>query len=309
MLYVDNQNQHDPAINLALEEYLIRNIAPTEELLLFYINEPSIIIGRHQNTIAEINVEYVREQGLHVVRRLSGGGAVYHDLGNLNFTFLSPYHPAAIEENLGLIIKLLDKFGIEAIFQGRNDLLAEGFKISGNAYYVEEEILCHHGTLLVDVDFARLSHMLTPSHKKLESKGVDSVRARVTNLSSLNPDISVNSILETLIPLYWNSDDDSPSPAAEWIRAEDASPSIIEKYRSWEWNFGHSPQFDTEYHQRFGWGEVNLEISAINGCIAQLNVYTDAMDVTRAERIKELLTGRPFSSTEIDSILIQHFGQ
>lgn len=90
MLFVDNQNQHDPALNLALEEYLIRNISPTEELLLFYINEPSIIIGRHQNTVAEINVEYVREQGLHVVRRLSGGGAVYHDLGNLNFSFIAP---------------------------------------------------------------------------------------------------------------------------------------------------------------------------------------------------------------------------
>ncbi len=299
----------NPCINLALEEMLFEKARDGSPILFLWQNEKTVVIGQNQNPWKECNLDALEKAGGTLVRRKSGGGAVYHDLGNLNFTFLSPYHPSAIEENLGLIIKLLDKFGIEAVFQGRNDLLAEGFKISGNAYYVEEDILCHHGTLLVDVDFARLSHMLTPSHKKLESKGVDSVRARVANLSSLNPDISVNSILETLIPLYWNAEDDTRSPAAEWIQAEDASPSIVEKYRSWEWNFGHSPQFDTEYHQRFGWGEVNLEISATNGCIAQLHVYTDAMDVTRAQRIKELLIGRPFSPTEIDSVLIQHFGE
>src|SRR5512133_2979023 len=155
MLFVDNLNEHDASINLALEEYVLRNAQTDEDMLLFYINAPSIIIGRHQNTLEEINCDYVDEHGIRVVRRLSGGGAVYHDLGNLNYTFIMDVHDSS-KLDLALfcepVVKALQILGIQAEISGRNDITINGRKFSGNAQYRKDGRVMHHGTILFDSD-------------------------------------------------------------------------------------------------------------------------------------------------------------
>jgi lipoate---protein ligase len=298
----------DPCVNLALEEMLFAKVEADSEILFLWQNENTVVIGQNQNPWKECNLFYLNKIGGTLVRRKSGGGAVYHDLGNLNFTFLSKHHQNTVEKNLSLIIQLLNRFDIQAVFQGRNDLLVDGAKISGNAYYVEGDTICHHGTLLVDVDFVKLSEILTVSHKKLESKGVDSVRSRVANLSSINPSVSIDGLMDMLSQLYLN-DETKQAEILILNNYEGSMNQIVEKYRGWDWNFGQSPNFDVEHHQKFSWGEVMMGITAANGCIQEIVVYTDAMDVSRAVEIKKLVLGMPFNPYMIDSVLIEHFGR
>ena len=174
MLFVDNQNEHDPAVNLALEEYVLRNAQTDEDLLLFYINAPSIIIGRHQNTLEEINRDYVEEHGIHIVRRLSGGGAVYHDLGNLNFSFLTGYQPENFRNFKKFtepVIRALAKLGVLAELNGRNDILVDGRKVSGNAQYLSKNRMVSHGTLLFNSDLSHVTGALHVKDEKITSKG------------------------------------------------------------------------------------------------------------------------------------------
>jgi len=276
MLYVDNQNEHDPAVNLALEEYLIRNIAPAEELLLFYINEPSIIIGRHQNTIAEINVDFVREKGLHVVRRLSGGGAVYHDLGNLNFSFIAPNVGgsfANFQKFTAPVIQTLRELGVPAELSGRNDILAGGRKISGNAQYVSGPRLVSHGTLLYNTDLEQIGKALRVKASKIESKGIKSVRSRVANITEFlegAPDILGfrKKILEGVfghqadIPEYQLTPED-------WSAVRQLA---LERYKSWEWNYGSSPAFNMRRSVRYAGGEIEVFLVVQKGIVQSVRV-------------------------------------
>lgn len=296
----------DPCVNLALEEMLFEKVTDDLKVLFLWQNEKTVVIGQNQNPWKECNLDYLKKIGGTLVRRKSGGGAVYHDLGNLNFTFLSKHHQDTVVENLGLIITLLSGFDIHAVFQGRNDLLVDGVKISGNAYYVEDDMICHHGTLLVDVDFTKLEEILTVSHKKLESKGVDSVRARVSNLSSINPNVTVNGLIQRLVQLYLDGEKNK-EPVELRNNNMDNLKAIVEKYRSWEWNFGKSPNFDFEHHQRFSWGEVTMGITAIDGYVNDFCVYTDAMEVSRADQIRKVILGMPFSPEKIDATLKECF--
>ena len=193
MLYIDNSISTDPHFNLAAEEYVLKNLDPEEEYLLLWQNEPSIIIGRHQNTLAEINLDYVRENKIHVVRRLSGGGAVYHDLGNLNFTFIKK----AVQSDLldfksftEPVIRALAKLGVKAELKGRNDLTIDGRKFSGNAQYLYKNNILSHGTLLFDSDLTRLQRPSRYKRTKIESKGVKSVRSQVPISRSISRKIS-----------------------------------------------------------------------------------------------------------------------
>jgi lipoate-protein ligase A len=186
MLFVDNENQNDASINLAIEEYLIRNIALEDEILLFYINGPSIIIGRNQNTVEEINVDHVRANDIKVVRRLSGGGAVYHDLGNLNFSFIAPnstdnFHN--FRKFTQPVIDVLQAMGVPAELSGRNDIVVAGRKISGNAQYVSGPRMVSHGTLLWNTKLNVVAESLRVKQAKIESKGIKSVRSRVANIT------------------------------------------------------------------------------------------------------------------------------
>ncbi len=186
MIFVDNQQVIDPSVNLAIEEYLLRNFSGDDEILLFYINEPSIIIGRNQNTLEEINHEYVDAHNIHVVRRLSGGGAVYHDLGNLNFSFIAHNRPENVhnfKKFTGPVVQVLRQMGVSAEMSGRNDILVEGRKVSGNAQYISGKRMFSHGTLLFDSDLSCVAEALNVKMSKITSKGLKSVRSRVANIS------------------------------------------------------------------------------------------------------------------------------
>ena len=295
MLFIDNQNQHDPALNLALEEFLIRNIAPEEELLLFYINEPSIIIGRHQNTIAEINVEYAREKELHVVRRLSGGGAVYHDLGNLNFSFIAPNVGgsfANFQKFTAPVIQVLRELGVPAELSGRNDILAEGRKISGNAQYVSGPRLVSHGTLLYNTDLEEIGKALRVKASKIESKGIKSVRSRVANISEFleEPEDILRfrqQILEgvfglqTTIPEYRLTLDD-------WSAVRQLAR---ERYQSWEWNYGSSPAFNLRRSVKYAGGEIEVFLIVQKGIVQSVKFIGDFLGQRDVAELEQRLAG------------------
>ena len=186
MLFIDNKGITDPQINLAIEEYVLKNLGTDDSYLLFYINEPSIIIGKNQNTIEEINTEYVESNNIKVVRRLSGGGAVYHDLGNLNFSFITKDDGDSFHNFRKFtepVVEALKKMGVQAELSGRNDLEVEGRKISGNAQFSTKGKMFSHGTLLFNSEMEHVASALKVRKDKIESKGIKSVRSRVANIS------------------------------------------------------------------------------------------------------------------------------
>jgi lipoate-protein ligase A len=195
MLFIDNKGITDPRLNLSIEEYALKNLDINETYLLFYINEPSIIIGKNQNSIEEINTEYVESNGIHVVRRLSGGGAVYHDLGNLNYSFITKDDGNSFHNFRKFtepVIAALQQMGINAELSGRNDILAEGRKISGNAQFSTKGRMFTHGTLLFNSEMEHIVSALRVKKDKIESKGIKSVRSRVANISEfLTENLSV----------------------------------------------------------------------------------------------------------------------
>ncbi len=295
MLFVDNLNHSDPARNLALEEYLIRSVAPDEELLLFYINKPSIIIGRNQNTIEEINVDYVHAHGIHVVRRLSGGGAVYHDFGNLNFSFIAPYTQGNFQnfrKFTAPVISVLQNMGVPAELSGRNDILADGRKISGNAQYVAGQRMVSHGTLLYQSDLDMVGHALRVKPSKIESKGIKSVRSRVTNIAEFltnPPDIMLlrQAILEQTfegcaeIPQYHLSE-------ADWKAVEQLKN---ERYDTWEWNYGRSPAFNLRRETRYPGGSIEALLDVHKGVITHIRFFGDFFGQRDVAELEAALAG------------------
>ena len=278
MLFVDNQNEHDPALNLALEEFVLRNAKTDEDIFLFYINAPSIIIGRHQNTLEEINRDYVEQHGIHVVRRLSGGGAVYHDLGNLNFSFITGSQPENFRNFKKFtepVIQALAQLGVPAELGGRNDILVDGRKVSGNAQYIANRRMVSHGTLLFSADLSHVSEALHVQAGKITSKGIKSVRSRVANISEfIRQPMGIEAFRAHLLahlyagvaaPEY----DLSVEDKAEVRKLAD------ERYRNWEWNYGRSPDFNVEKRERFSGGEIDARLDVQQGVIRAVKFYGD----------------------------------
>ena len=295
MLFADNQNEHDPAVNLAMEEYLLRHANTDEDLLLFYINEPSIIIGRHQNTLEEINRSHVESHGIHVVRRLSGGGAVYHDLGNLNFSFITPYQPehfSNFKKFTEPVLRSLGRLGIQAELSGRNDILVDGRKISGNAQYITSRRMVSHGTLLFNADLSHVADALNVKPGKIVSKGIKSVRSRVANISEfLTQPLSIEAFRSLLLENIFDGLPEAPQyhlSAEDWraihVLAED-------RYRSWNWNYGRSPDFNVQKVQRFDSGEIEARIDVQQGSIQTIKFYGDYFAEAEPEELEQLLVG------------------
>jgi len=307
MIFVDNENIYDARFNLAIEEYLLRNIAPEENILLFYINSPSIIIGRNQNTFEEINVDYVQEHNIQVVRRLSGGGAVYHDHGNLNFSFIAPntkenFHN--FQKFTMPVIEVLNEMGVPAELGGRNDILVEGRKISGNAQYVSGSRMVSHGTLLYNTDLSAVTNALKVKPSKIESKGIKSIRSRVANISEYLeeiPEIETfrQNILRGIfkdahhIPQYYLND-------ADWEAINELSAS---RYQTWEWNFGHSPEFNIHKTHRFPSGEIDARMNVIKGKIDCMKFYGDFFGQYEVSELESLLLGTPYHPEELLDVL------
>ena len=275
--YVSNTN--DTAFNIALEEYCFKNLRDQDEIFLLWINEPSIIVGKYQNTIEEINTEYTREHGINVVRRISGGGAVYHDLNNLNYTIISNKDKGKegfdFKEFSKPIIDTLAELGVKAEFTGRNDLEIDGQKFCGNAQaYIKDRVM-HHGCLLFNVEFSALANALKVSKDKIESKGVKSVRARVTNiLPHLKEPITVNEFADKILG-YMKKHNPNMT---EYHFSEEEIEKIKERAeykRSWEWNYGESPEYNISRSHRFPKGKIEIFANVINSKIASIKFYGD----------------------------------
>ncbi|MHB1168619.1 MAG: lipoate--protein ligase [Longimicrobiales bacterium] len=308
MELIDNRGITDPRINLALEEHILRTREGEDSLLLFYINEPSIIIGRHQNTIEEINTDVVRERGIHVVRRISGGGAVYHDEGNLNFSFLTPYQAGRFnryEEFTRPVVEVLQEMGVPAEVSGRNDIVADGRKISGNAQFVSRGRMFSHGTVLVNSDLGAVVDALNVKPGKIESKGHKSVRSRVANISEfLSEPLDPITLRARIIDRIFEGGEPVMHEVtdADWKAVEELS---AKKYRTWEWNYGESPKFNTQRTKRFPVGEIDLRIQVDRGEITSIRIFGDFMSRNDPAEIEVKLKGSRYEREALASLLSQ----
>jgi lipoate-protein ligase A len=308
MLFVDNQNMTDPRINLAIEEHLLRNLDTDEEILLFYINEPSIIIGRNQNTLEEINRDYVEAHDIHVVRRLSGGGAVYHDLGNLNFSFITPYEAGSFQNFAKFtapVIRVLHDLGVDAELSGRNDILVNGRKISGNAQYRTATRMFSHGTLLFDTTLEDVVAALNVSQEKISSKGLKSVRSRVANISEfLDEPMTTLEFRRRLLEGIFAGSEGIP----QYTLTEEDWESIRSikghRYDLWEWNYGKSPRFNVQKSHRFPSGKIDVRIDVQRGLIEEIKIYGDFLGDGDVAEIEARLQGTRYDREALAAALV-----
>lgn len=297
MKFIDNKGITDPRINLALEEYVLENFGETDSFLLFYINEPSIIIGRNQNTIEEINTDYVDSKGIKVVRRLSGGGAVYHDLGNLNFSFITQddgdsFHNFA--KFTKPVVEALQSIGVPAELKGRNDLLAGGRKISGNAQFATKGRMFSHGTLMFDSEIEHVVSALNVKKEKIESKGIKSIRSRVVNISEfLDEKMPMEEFKALILHHIFKVDklEDVPQyvlTEEDWKRVHEIAE---ERYKNWDWNFGKSPAFNKQATHKFPSGFIDVRLDVKKSIIENCKIYGDFFGVGPIEDIENRLIG------------------
>jgi len=308
MVLISNNDINDPTINLALEEYCVRNLDfEKENYLLFYINEPSIIIGKHQCTIEEINYDYVKANNIHVVRRISGGGAVYHDKGNLNFSFLSKHTNDSIhnfEKFTKPVRDALIGLGVNAEMTGRNDIVVEGRKISGNAQFTNMKAMFSHGTLLFDSHLEDVVQALNVKIDKIESKGIKSIRSRVANITEfLKEPISIIQFREKIIQTIFHDYKKIPIYRLSEEHWEDVKKLANEKYRSWDWNFGRSPEFNVQKTNRFSFGQVDTRLQVKDGIIKEIKFYGDFLGHGDTEEIEKSLKGKKYNDEEITPVL------
>jgi lipoate-protein ligase A len=296
MLCIRRKNTN-PFFNLAAEEYVLKNIE--DDCFMLWRNEPCIVVGKHQNTLAEINVDYIKENNIPVVRRLSGGGAVFHDLGNINFTFIKK------DENENLInfrkftepiLEVLKILNIEAKFEGRNDLTIDGKKFSGNAEHVWKNKVLHHGTLLFSSQIHDLSAALKVDPMKFTDKAVKSVRSRVTNISEhlenyMNVmdfyEFIINHIITTHsdIKLYEFNDNDISK----------INQLVESKYNTWEWNFGYSPKYNFNKKSKTAAGNIEINMDVVNGIIKEIKIYGDFFNKSEIEELENTFKDLPHS--------------
>ena len=286
---------YDPYYNLAVEQHLLESVDEDSCILYLWQNAHTVVIGRNQNAWKECRTSLLEQEGGHLARRLSGGGAVFHDLGNLNFTFLVPQADYDLDRQFSVIQEAARSFGIPAKKSGRNDVLADGRKFSGNAFYRNGTQAYHHGTLLVDVDMQHMGRYLNPSKAKLQSKGVDSVRSRVVNLRELNPDITIPGLkaamAEAFAKVYSLPLEQLPEEALNKPYID----SLRQRNSSWEWVYGQKIPFTFEWEDRFPWGGVQVALRVENGIVHQAKVYSDAMDWSLAPKLEQSLTGCRFT--------------
>lgn len=315
MLFIDNKGITDPQINLAIEEYALKNLDINETYLLFYINRPSIIIGKNQNTIEEINTEYVEKNGITVVRRLSGGGAVYHDLGNLNFSFITKddgnsFHN--FKKFTEPVINALKKLGVNAELSGRNDILVEGRKISGNAQFSTRGRMFSHGTLMLNSEIDNVVSSLKVRKEKIESKGIKSIRSRVANISEfLSEKITIEEFRQLLLKNIFEGDEEIPEyvlTEEDWEKINQLSK---ERYQTWDWNYGKSPNFNLQHSHRFPIGSIDIRLEVTKGIVENCKIYGDFFGVGDVQDIENRLKHVKYEMSELEKALedidIKHY--
>jgi lipoate-protein ligase A len=287
LIYNDKTN---PYFNLAMEEYLLKNF--NEDLFILWRNESSVIVGKNQNTLSEINLEYIKENNIPVVRRQSGGGAVFHDLGNINFTFIANDNNSFsdFKRFTQPIIDLLKTLDINAEFSGRNDLLIDGKKFSGNAQYNYKNKVMHHGTLLFSSQIGDLSNALKVKPIKFEGKGIKSVKSRVTNISEhLKDDIDILEFKDLIMNHLSKSNADNKYYTFTQDDITNINTLVDEKYSSWDWNFGNSPKYSLTNELKYPGGNVEFNINVEKGIIKEIKFFGDFFGKCDVSFIEELL--------------------
>lgn len=290
----------DATKNMAYDDFFLSRLGKEDFLMMFYVNDSSVIIGKNQNGWRECNLPAMEANHVTLARRVSGGGAVYHDNKNLNFSFIAGQKRYDVPAQLKLIIDTMQNLGIPAAFTGRNDILADGKKFSGNAFCRRSEVSMHHGTILIDTDLSKLQNYLNVSQKKIQSKGITSVRSRVCNITEFNPALTIDIVAKALKDVYYNT---YATPAEFFFVEEDlqALTTLQEKHASWQWRLGSAPQFDILLESRFDWGGVEFYFSVKHGKVTGATIYSDALDPTLAEQLAPLFTGAQFTSESLVS--------
>ncbi len=326
-IYISESN--DPYFNLALEELLTESVGSAESgeaILYLWQNADTVVIGKSQNAWNECRTEALKEDGGTLARRTSGGGAVFHDLGNLCYSFITTRGKYDLQRQLKVILEAVNTFGIDAIFSGRNDIVtADGRKFSGNAFRFTKEAALMHGTLLVNADFSKLQNYLKVSPAKIAAKGISSVRSRVVNLASLSSSINIGSLKKELIDAFikeYGAPENGPVTVEPVIsRIEDGDIDLpyvtvsdrvpgrerfydkYLKFSSWDWNYGQTLPFGVNIEKKFSWGLVRAGLNVSKGMITDVNIDTDAMDADLGETVSCGLKGVRLSQSDIYSAL------
>lgn len=303
LLSLLSTSETDPYLNLAREEVLCETVAKEEIILYLWQNKNTIVIGRNQNPWKECRVEAFEADGGRIARRLSGGGAVFHDLGNLNFTFVArdPYYD--VTSNCAVVCEAVRSFGLNAQTTGRNDITIEGAKFSGNAFVNHGDTHCHHGTLMVNVDFTRLSNYLNPDPRKLATKGVDSVKSRVVNLADLHQAISTKTLATAMIAAAEQIFDNEAQPFDSSRLDAARLTKRAQHFSSRPWRFGTTLPFTHHFDQRFVWGDFDLNLLVKDGLLNEIQLFSDALDTDFIARIADSLPGCPYNSTALQERL------
>ena len=320
----------DPRFNLALEDLLFERTEQTGAVIMYlWQNQNTVVIGKSQNAWREVRTELLEQEGGTLVRRTSGGGAVFHDLGNLCFTFIAPRDEYERINWRELIAQAVRSFGIDAALNGRNDIVAaDGRKFSGNAFRFTKQAGMMHGTLLVDADLEKMGRYLNVSPAKLEAKGVSSVRSRVVNLKELSPVLTIPMLSDRLTEAfcrYLETRGASPKPpvhvnavctdidaGGDTVPLWYTDPEAIggndfylryQRFASWEWRYGQSLPFNAFVERRFGWGTVSAGLFVENGVISRAEISTDAMDAELGEVLSNALSGVRLSTEDLHTAL------
>jgi lipoate-protein ligase A len=301
-----------PHLNIGTEEWIFDHLDPGQQVLFLWRNEPTVVIGRTQNPWSECNLARMKEDGVHLARRRSGGGAVFHDLGNTNFTFLSPKDAYKRENNLAVIFAALETLGVRAEASGRNDLLvnfADGpRKFSGSAYREKRDRAFHHGTLLLDCDLSRLGNYLTPNPKKMKAKGKESVRARVANLSEVVPGISHERIVPALVSAFegfYGEKARLDSISRESLRQNPALASLHAELASWDWLYGKTQGFTHQMDEYLSLGLFEFQFSVEEGRIRDVRIHSDSLYPALILQLEEAFRAQPYQGDTVGAALAQ----
>ncbi len=293
-IYLSKEN--DPYYNVAAEHQLLLEADENTSLFLWQ-NKAAVIFGRNQNIFAETDTKYLKENKISPVRRFSGGGAVFQDLGNVNFTFITKEKNADTQKYLSVIKNAVASFDINCEFSGRNDLLIEGKKFSGHAYYTNDDNYLYHGTIMVNVNLDMLSKVLKPSFLKLNSKGIDSVRSRVINLSQVNSSINTNSIIEATIKAFQSEFGDF-EPIINIDRHNFTAP-LFDKINKNNWIYGEAPEFSITVEKKLSFGNVSVSANVIDGKIKEIKIQTDSLTIFDFSQCEKQLIDSVFEENKI----------
>ena len=290
----------EPYFNLALEEELLHT-EHTGTWLYLWQNKDTVVVGRNQNPYRECNIEYLHQNNICAVRRLSGGGAVFHDMGNLNYTFLSRDTEYDVQKQNSVIIEAIKRLGINAYCSGRNDILIHGKKFSGQAYYSENGYIYQHGTIMVDVNLEKMVQALMPSKLKLQAHGISSVKSRVLNLRSVCPEITVEAVKRSLkdsfCKTYGNAE-------LVYRDKDTADMELLKKYRSDAWNLGESPAYSAYMDIAVQNNIFRVEAFVEHGIISAMTLYSDTLHSNLdLKEIGQKITGCPFEQNAVEKRL------